>query len=123
MSIAFGFVLVLLWPFDLLPYSLGSCFGIDFGLLFRFGFSFSFQFLVLVYVWFMFCSCSVCFWFWFMFGFGFGFELRLLRFGFVFTSAFVSFLTSIFYYGFNWFRFRFRAGSFTVPLFGFSVPF
>jgi len=48
--------------FDLLPYSLGSCFGV-FGLLFRFGFysafsfGFGFRFLILV-----------LFWFWLKFG-------------------------------------------------------
>ena len=55
--------------FSLLPSSIESCFGIDFGLLFRFGFH-SASVLVLVYVWFYLLSLVFCF------------ELCLLRFCF-----------------------------------------
>jgi len=101
MSIAFGFVLVLLWPFDLLPYSLGSCFGIDFGLLFRFGFhsvfSFGFGLCLVLFVVFGFCFDFNWFRFRFragsftvpLFGFSVPFSNVLILVCFVFHSGYV----------------------------------
>ena len=93
MSIAFGFVLV---PFWLLIYCLINLevVSVFSDCYFVLGFI-QLSVLVLVYVWF--CLFSL-----------------------VFVSSYVYFA---FYYGFKWFRLCFRAVSFTVPLFGFTVPF